>query len=87
MIGRMETKDANIRREMLDEQVWKVPISKLALTYRASGSYLARIYRELINMPTQRRGYWAKLRAGGNPPKDSLPEKSPKEYHKYGHIE
>jgi len=69
----METKDANISREMLYEQVWKEPISKLAVTYRVSGTYIARICREL-KVPTPGRGYWAKLSAGKNPPKEALPK-------------
>ena len=36
----METKDANISREMLYEQVWEEPISKLALTMEFQGHTL-----------------------------------------------
>lgn len=73
IISQMEAKDTNISREMLYEQVWKEPISKLAVTYRVSGTYIARICREL-KVPTPGRGYWAKLSAGKNPPKDALPK-------------
>lgn len=68
----MNEDKANISREVLYDQIWKVPISRLASTYGVSGSYLARICREL-RIPTPSRGYWARLRAGKNPPMDALP--------------
>ncbi len=69
----MSTDDGNISRETLYEQVWREPISKLATTYHVSGSYIARICREL-NVPTPGRGYWAQVSAGKNPLKEGLPK-------------
>ena len=62
----------NVSREDLYRQVWTEPISKLAGTFDVSGSYLARICREL-NIPTPGRGYWAQLQAGRKPTKPVLP--------------
>ncbi len=62
----------NVSREELYRQVWAEPISKLAGTYDVSGSYLARICREL-KIPTPGRGYWAQLQAGQKPTKPILP--------------
>ena len=62
----------NVSREELYRQVWAEPMSKVAATYNVSGSYLARICREL-NIPTPGRGYWAQLKAEKNPPKVVLP--------------
>jgi hypothetical protein len=68
----MSTEDGNISRESLYEQVWREPISTLASSYHVSGSYLARICREL-NVPTPGRGYWAQVSAGKKPQKEALP--------------
>lgn len=68
----MEKGNPNVSRETLYNQVWSVPVNKLAVTYDVSGSYLARICREL-NIPTPGRGYWAQLNAGKSPLKDTLP--------------
>ena len=72
----MEKQKPNVSREELYRQVWGEPISKLAVTYDVSGSYLARICREL-NVPTPGRGYWAKLKAGMKPLQIALPAVSP----------
>jgi hypothetical protein len=72
----MEEKRENISRDELYRQVWAEPISKLSASYEVSGSYLARICREL-NVPTPGRGYWAKLAAKKAPPKAVLPPLRP----------
>lgn len=68
----MGKEQLNVSREELYRQIWEEPISKLAAAYNVSGSYLARICREL-NIPTPGRGYWAQLKAAKNPPKVVLP--------------
>ena len=62
----------NVSREELYRQVWAEPISKLAASYNVSGSYIARMCR-ILKVPTPRRGYWTKLKANKNPPKEALP--------------
>jgi len=68
----MEEDNPNVGREKLYNQVWAEPMSKVAVNYNVSGSYLARICREL-NIPTPGRGYWAQLKAEKNPSKVALP--------------
>ena len=66
----------NVDREELYRLVWTEPISKLAASFGVSGSYLARMCRELA-VPTPPRGYWAQLTAGKNPKKEPLPAHIP----------
>jgi hypothetical protein len=68
----MGNKHTNVSREELYKQVWAEPIVKLAASYNVSGSYLARMCR-VLRVPTPSRGYWAKLKANKNPPKEKLP--------------
>ena len=68
----MEKQKLNVSRTELYNQVWAQPISKLAVAYDVSGSYLARICREL-NVPTTGRGYWAQLKAGQKLKQVALP--------------
>jgi len=72
----MEKLRSNVSREDLYRQVWAEPISKLAVTYDLSGTYLARICREL-NVPTPGRGYWAQLKAGQKLKQVALPPARP----------
>lgn len=61
----------NISRDELYRKVWDEPISTLAVSYGVSGSYLARICREL-RIPTLGRGYWAQIKVGKQPLKEPL---------------
>jgi hypothetical protein len=46
----MGKEPSNVSREELYRQVWAEPISKLAVTYNVSGSYLARMCVDQINI-------------------------------------
>ncbi|MDA8411946.1 MAG: hypothetical protein M0001_16345 [Treponema sp.] len=72
----MTSKNENVSREELYEKVWSEPISKIAPTYAVSGSYLARMCRDL-NIPVPARGYWAQVQAGKKPFKPKLPPSRP----------
>ncbi|SEH15681.1 hypothetical protein SAMN05428974_1496 [Sphingopyxis sp. YR583] len=65
-----------VSREDLYQLVWSEPISKIAVRFDVSGSYLARICT-LLNVPRPERGYWAKLAVGKAPPQCPLPEALP----------
>ena len=61
-----------IRREELYEQVWSVPIVRLAEKYGLSDNGLRKVCKRL-NVPMPRRGYWAKVEAGQKVRKTQLP--------------
>lgn len=68
----MNQQKENISRDELYRKIWDEPISTLAPSYGVSGSYLARICREL-QIPTPGRGYWAQIKVGKQPLKEPLP--------------
>jgi hypothetical protein len=72
--GIMAERSKTIQRAELYEQVWKVPISKLAEKYGISGVALKKICKKL-NVPTPPRGYWARIQSGQRLPKTPLPKK------------
>ena len=65
-----------ISREELYQLVWAEPMSKVAVRFDVSGSYMARVC-ELLNVPRPERGYWAKLAVGKAPEPLPLPEARP----------
>ena len=65
-----------ISREELYQLVWLEPMTKVAVRFDVSGSYMARIC-ELLNVPRPERGYWAKLAVGKAPEPLPLPEARP----------
>lgn len=67
---------ASFDREALFQQVWAEAMTKVALRYGVSSSYLARVC-ERMNVPRPARGYWAQLEAGKAPPQPALPELRP----------
>jgi hypothetical protein len=60
-----------ISRADLYRQVWNVPVQQLATTYGLSDRGLAKICQR-HNIPLPGRGYWAKLHAGQQPPREPL---------------
>ncbi len=72
----MNQQKENISRGELYRKVWDEPISTLAASFGVSGSYLARICREL-RIPTPGRGYWAQIKVGKQPLKEPLPPLAP----------
>ena len=72
-------KPVQVTRELLYQQVWETPMSRLALAYGLSGNGLAKIC-DRLEVPYPSRGYWAKKAAGKGavkyrllPPKGSIP--------------
>jgi hypothetical protein len=66
-----------VSRERLYQEVWAEPMTTIALRYKVSSSFLARICTRL-NVPRPDRGYWAKLAAGKKTPKcPPLPNAAP----------
>lgn len=61
-----------MKRSELYEQVWSMPMTKLAQELGISDVGLAKACRRHA-VPAPPRGYWAKLRAGQKPPKTPLP--------------
>ncbi len=53
-------KDTPVSREQLYAEVWAEPMTKVALKYKVSSSFMARVCNWL-NVPRPERGYWAKL--------------------------
>jgi hypothetical protein len=51
-------------------------MTKVAVRYKVSGSFLARVC-ERLNVPRPARGYWAQLEVGKAPTKPSLPDALP----------
>ena len=71
-----KNKHASVSREKLYEEVWAEPMTKVALRYDVSGSFLARICTRL-NVPRPSRGYWAMLSAGIKARQSPLPAEKP----------
>ncbi len=65
-----------VSREQLYEEVWAEPMTKVALKYKVSSSFLARICTRL-KVPRPQRGYWAMYATGKRPKKPPLPAASP----------
>lgn len=65
-----------VSRDELYRLVWSEPMTKIAVRFDVSGSYLARICTQL-NVPRPERGYWAKFAVGKAPPQVPLPEARP----------
>ena len=77
---------APVSREQLYEEVWAEPMTKVALKYGVSSSFMARVCTWL-NVPRPERGYWAKLAAGKISKQPPLPEAEPGdelEWNRYG---
>ena len=65
-----------VSRERLYEEIWSEPMTKVALKYKVSGSFLARICTRL-NVPRPQRGYWAIIAAGRKMGRLPLPDARP----------
>lgn len=65
-----------VTREELYDLVWSTPMIRVAERFDVSGSYLARVCKEL-RVPRPERGYWAKLAVGKAPNRPTLPEPLP----------
>lgn len=65
-----------VTREKLYDEIWTDPITKVAIRYGVSDSFLVRICKRL-NVPHPPRGYWAKLAAGKASPRPPLPDVRP----------
>lgn len=75
-----------VSRERLYEEVWAEPMTKVALKYNVSSSFMARVCTWL-NVPRPERGYWAKLTVGKTTRCPPLPEAEPGdelEWNRYG---
>ena len=75
-----------VSREQLYEEVWAEPMTKVALKYNVSSSFMARVCTWL-NVPRPERGYWAKLAVGKTAKRPPLPEAEPGdelEWNRYG---
>lgn len=62
----------SMKRSELHEKVWSMPMTKLAKELGISDVGLAKACRR-HDVPVPTRGYWAKLKAGQNPPQTPLP--------------
>ncbi|SNB47472.1 hypothetical protein [Geobacter sp. DSM 9736] len=71
-----KTKDTRVSRDQLYEEVWAEPMTTVALKYKVSSSFLARICTRL-KVPRPQRGYWAMYATGKRPKKPPLPAASP----------
>jgi len=65
-----------VSRERLYKEVWTEPMLTVALRYKVSSSYLARVCTRL-NVPRPSRGYWARLAAGQKLKQQPLSEAKP----------
>jgi len=77
---------APVSRERLYEEVWAEPMTKVAMKYNVSSSFMARVCTWL-NVPRPERGYWAKLAVGKTTRRPPLPEAEPGdelEWNRYG---
>lgn len=77
---------APVSREQLYAEVWAEPMTKVALKYGVSSSFMARVCTWL-NVPRPERGYWAKLAVGKMSKQPLLPEAEPGdelEWNRYG---
>jgi len=68
----------SVTRDKLYEEVWAEPMAKVAVRYRISANYLARVCHHL-NVPFPHRGYWAKRQFGKAPARLPLPDPRPGE--------
>ncbi len=71
-----KSKDTRVSREQLYEEVWAEPMTTVALKYKVSSSFLARICTRL-KVPRPQRGYWAMYATGKRPKKPPLPVANP----------
>jgi hypothetical protein len=71
-----QKEDTTVSREQLYEEVWAEPMTTVALKYKVSSSFLARICIRL-NVPRPQRGYWAMYATGKRPKQPLLPEARP----------
>lgn len=62
-----------VSREMLYEQVWSKPMTKVAADYGVTGTALKKTC-DRHHIPTPERGYWAKLKYGKRVNKQALPQ-------------
>jgi len=69
----MENESITISRKELYEQVWSVPVSRLAPKYGISDVGLKKICRKL-NVPTPPLGYWTKIQYNIRVEKTPLPK-------------
>src|SRR5688572_7341936 len=67
---------SHVSREILFEQVWAEPMTKVARRYEVSSSYLARVCRA-FDIPRPGRGHWAKLAHGHHIRPPELPPSPP----------
>ena len=77
-----------INRSELYDQVWKIPLSRLAREYQISDVGLAKICRKL-NVPRPPRGYWTKVEFGKSvrrPPLPRISNEEPSEYIHHPYI-
>lgn len=65
-----------VSREQLYQEVWAEPMTTVALKYKVSSSFLARVCTAL-NVPRPARGYWAMLAAGKKMTRPPLPVAQP----------
>jgi hypothetical protein len=72
----MEDGSKKVSRRELYDQVWAVPMARLAKEYGLSDSGLAKICKK-HNIPRPPRGFWAKVAAGQNLKRTSLPAGDP----------
>lgn len=75
-----------VSREQLYAEVWAEPMTKVALKYKVSSSFMARVCTWL-NVPRPERGYWAKLAVGKMSKQPPLQEAEPGddlEWNRYG---
>ena len=63
---------AAITRELLYNEVWAEPVSRVVPRYGISGVALGKVCRK-HKIPLPPRGYWAKINAGHSPKKIPLP--------------
>lgn len=68
----------SVTRDKLYEEVWAEPMAKVAVRYRISANYLARVCHHL-NVPFPHRGYWATRQFGKAPTRPPLPAPRPGE--------
>lgn len=62
-----------ITREQLYDEVWELPMTKVAKRHGVSAVYLARIC-DSLRVPKPARGYWRRRATGQQPPGTPLPD-------------
>ena len=68
----MDSQERKIRRKELYEEVWTLPVTKLAKRYGLSDVGFAKICKK-YNIPRPPRGYWARRQAGEKVKRTPLP--------------